>query len=150
MKIKKFPYKYGVLVWILLTAVTLMLLVAVGFNVYDAVKSYGTDGTRFAFSVAMAIVSFALFILSLSVAVGGRYVIQGGLLYCRFGFFYTKIDIEDVFQVTEFPTLNKLVVYLKGEKYSVIVIDKKYYQPFFAAMKEVNPRITFTVQGQDD
>lgn len=150
MKVQKFPFKYGVLIYLLLIAVALISVASIITNVYDAVTIYGENTARFVLSVAVAVVSAALCALSVSVMAGGKYVVKDGFLYCRFGFIFTKTDIKTIVQVTEFTALKKLVIYFDSGKYSVAVIDEKYYGAFFAALKEYNRNLTFTVQGKED
>ena len=60
------------------------------------------------------------------------------------------MKITDIFQLTEFTTLNKLVMYYTDEKYSVAVISEKYYREFYEALKAVNPDIIYTVQSAEE
>ena len=41
-------------------------------------------------------------------------------------------------------------MYIVPEKYSVAVIDQSKYAEFFAALKEINPALSYTVVSADD
>lgn len=146
----KFAFKYSPLVWVLLVAVALLFSAAVATNVYDVVAFSDGDKTRFILSLIMAILSLALLTFTVAAAVYSKYVIRDKYLYFRFGFLYTKTEINNIFQLTEFKAQNKLVMYFKNEKYSVAVIDEKHYNDFYCALKKVNPEITYTVQSPEE
>lgn len=146
----KFTFKYSPLVWVLIIAIALLFTAAVATNVYDAVAFNGENRTRFVLSLGLAGISAVLLVFTIAAAVYSKYVIKDGFLYFRFGFLFTKTDIKEIFQLTEFKTQNKLVMYFKNEKYSVAVIDEKYYTAFYDALKKVNPEITYTVQSIEE
>lgn len=147
---KKFVFRYSPLTWVLLIVVAAIFAASVAVNVFDVIKFSGENSPKTAFAAIVATLSLAVFILTVAVASYGRYVIKGKYLYCRFGFFYSKIDINDIFQLTEFKAQNKLVMYLKGEKYTVAVISEKYYGNFYEALREINPNIAYTVQSANE
>lgn len=149
-KMKKFTFKYSTLVWILLIAVALIFAASVAANIYDAVYYSGENQTRFILALIISTCSLALLIFTVSAAFYGKYVIKGKFLYFHFGFFFTKTDISTIFQLTEFKAQNKLVMYFINEKYALAVIDEKYYQAFYEALKKVNPEITYTVQSAEE
>ncbi|MBP5467281.1 MAG: hypothetical protein J6Y43_06955 [Clostridia bacterium] len=150
MKIKKFPFCYSALAITLLIATAVLFAAATVVNIYDAVKLRDIETVGFIFAVAVAALSLIPFILAVWALFYGRYVIKGGFLFCRFGLISVKTDISTIFQLTEFKTQNKLVMYFKDEKYSVAVINEKYYRDFYTALKEVNPRITYTVMSAEE
>ena len=130
----------------MIISVAAIFAVSTAINVYDAVTFSGENTAKTVIATAVATISFFAFISAVA-AVYGRYVIKDDYLYCRFGFFYTKTEITEIFQLTEFKALNKLVMYFKDEKYSVAVISDKYYNEFYETLKSVNPDIIYTVQS---
>ena len=147
---KKFLFRYSALAWIMIIVVAVIFAVSTAINVYDAVTFSGENTAKTIVAITVAVISFFAFISAIAAAVYGRYVVKGDYLYCRFGFFYTKTKITDIFQLTEFKALNKLVMYFKDEKYSVAVISDKYYNEFYEAIKSVNPDIIYTVQSAEE
>ena len=147
---KKFVFKYSTIIWIMLAIITAIFAAAVVFNVLDAVAFAGEIGARFVFAIIVATLSLAVLILIASALFYGRYVIKDKFLYFHFGLIFTKTDINEIFQLTLFTAQNKLVMYLKNEKYSVVIIDKKNYDAFYEALKKVNPEIIFTVHGTEE
>lgn len=147
---KKFLFKYSALAWIMIITVAVIFAVSTAINVYDAIHFFGENTAKTIVAITVAAISFFAFVSAIAAAVYGRYVVKGDCLYCRFGFFYTKTKITDIFQLTEFKALNKLVMYFKDEKYSVAVISEKYYNEFYEALKSVNPDIIYTIQSAEE
>lgn len=147
---KKFVFKYSPIIWIMLAVITAIFAAAVVFNILDAVAFAGEIGPRFIFAVIVAVISLTILVFIVSALFYGRYVVRGNYLYFHFGLIFTKTDINEIFQLTLFAMQNKLVMYLKNEKYSVVVIDKKNYDAFYETLKAVNPDILFTVQGTEE
>lgn len=146
----KFVFRYSPIAWVTLIIIAAIFGLSTAANVYDAIKFADENTVQAVVKSVVAAASFAAFICAVAAAVYGRYVIKGKYLYCRFGFFYTKTDINKIFQITEFKAQNKLVMYFTDEKYSVAVISEKNYDKFYAALKAVNPAITYTVQHTDE
>ena len=147
---KKFVFRYSTLAWVMIVIIAALFATSTVINVYDAVNFSDENTAKTVIAITVAAISFFAFISAVAAAVYGRYVIKDGYLYCRFGFFYTKTKITDIFQLTEFTKLNKLVMYFKDEKYSVAVISEKYYGEFYEALKAVNPDIIYTVQSAEE
>ena len=147
---KKFFFKYSALAWVMLILVAVIFAVSTAINVYDAVSFAGENTVKTVIAIIVAAISLFVFAAVVAAAVYGRYVVKDNYLYCRFGFFYTKTEIAEIFQITEFKAVNKLVMYFQNEKYSVAVISEKYYREFYEALKSVNPNILYTIQSAEE
>lgn len=147
---KKFSFKYSPVLKILLGVIAAVFATAVTFNIYDAVRFFGVFTTKFAFALTIALLSLILLILVLSALFCAKYVVGGKYLFFYFGLIRTKTDIREIFQLTLFKEQDKLVIYFKNQKYAVVLIDKKFYDDFYGALKAVNPDILFTVSGAED
>ena len=90
-------------------------------------------------------------IFVLSVIFYGRYVIKDGELIQYFGFLKTKTPLKEIVEITHFKKSDKLVVYFSDRKYTIIVIDKQYYEPFILVVRTENPSIVYDVkiEGED-
>ena len=141
---KKFPFKYSALIIILLIAVSAIFGASAALNTVNAVNSAKIGVTETVFHGFLAILSFAMFLFSVAAMVFGNYSIKNGYLYCRFGILYSKTPIKDIFQLTEFKAMKKLVAYIAPEKYTVIVVKEKYFTALFEELKKINPEIIYT------
>ena len=147
---KKFKFGYSPLALTLLILVAVIFAASVTINVYDAVKFSDYDTTKKTIAIIIATFSLAALVITVAAIVYGRYVVKGKFLYCRFGFIFIKTDISEIFQLTEFKAQNKLVMYFKNGKYSVAVINDKYYNQFYEALKAENPAIKYTLQSAEE
>ena len=147
---KKFVFRYSAFAWIMIIVATALFAASTAINVYDAVIFSGENTVKTIAAAIIAAISFCAFLSAVAAAAYGRYVFKGDYLYCRFGFFYTKTAAKDIFQLTEFPALNKLVMYFKNEKYSVAVISEKYHLEFYEALKAANPDAIYTIQSAEE
>lgn len=148
---KKFTFKYTPTVWVLLSVVLGLTLAGIGFNVFNLVNYIpsGTTNTVI-YSVIIALVS-VLMIIDISFMVGGRYLVKDKVLFVCFGFFKSKISLDDVRAVVLFKKSNKLVLYYGQDKYTVIMIADTLYDDFVSAVRKENKKILFSteIDGED-
>ena len=150
MEKTKFRFRYTTLIWVLLAALFLLLAFGTAKNFYDFLSTKDIDGMRPWFSFAVSALSFLLLIITLSVAIYGKYVVAGGTLTLRIGIFSVKTDISEIVQASHFKKSDKLVLYFKNGKYSVVVIKPEEYSAFFDALKKQNPAIPFVVENEEN
>ncbi len=148
---KSFKFKYAPLVWILLIAVILLTAAGTAYSVFSAVDAIKVQSNKIFSSIIIAIVNLALLVFASSVAIFGKYTIKTGVLYSFFGFIRTKTQISEVVQITHFKKTDKLVLYFKDAKYTVIVISPTDYDAFIESLRQENSNIIFnaTVDGEN-
>ena len=61
-------------------------------------------------------------------------------------------DINDVVQITHFKKSDKLVLYFKDAKYTVVIISPEKYEDFIFALREENRQIIYDsrTDGEDE
>lgn len=153
---KSFKFKYANSVWALLVLVLALSIAGLCWNVFNLIEYCMIGFTRVG---AFKIVVYGLLVLMLviltaivvSVMVYGRYVIKGEFIFTCFGFIKSKVAISEITTITHFKKSDKLVMYFKDEKYSVIVIAPDRYDDFVLAVREVNSAIRFDarIDGED-
>ena len=148
---KKFAFKYTPTIWVLLSVVLGLTLAGIGFNVFNLVN-YIPSGTTntIIYSVIIALVS-VLMVIDISFMVAGRYLIKDKVLFVCFGFFKSKISLDDVRAIVLFKKSNKLVLYYGQDKYTVIMIADTLYDDFVMAIRKENKEILFSTEfdGED-
>lgn len=136
-----FKFAYGKGVWILLALAIPLAAAGLGWNIYNLVY-FAEEGIYKILAYGLSVlICGALLAFCISVAVYGRYVFKNGCIYLRFGFVYTKTKAEDVVRITHFIKSDKLVIYFKDAKYSVVVIAPELYKEFISAVKALNPNV---------
>ena len=148
---KSFRFKYSTAVWVLLAIVLILSAVGIVWNVFNFM-TFLEESTLKSISYALIVLLTAfLLIFVLSVIFYGRYVIKDGELIQYFGFLKTKTPLKEIVEITHFKKSDKLVVYFSDRKYTIIVIDKQYYEPFILVVRTENPSIVYDVkiEGED-
>ena len=148
---KKFRFKYSPLVWVLICLVILLCAGGFAWNVFNLTKGNLSKTFNLISYSFLCVVTFLLTVFAISLLVYGKYVIKDGKLYTYFGFIRSKIDISDIVCVTLFKKSNKLVIYLKEQCYSVIVISPDDYNDFVLSLREQNKEIYYDtkIDGED-
>ncbi len=149
---KKFRFNYSVTVWLLLSAVILLLAGGLAYNVYNTVSFTGRGAGNFVIYLLISLLNGFLLAFAVSVAVNGKYVIKNKKLYSYFGFIRSFADINDVVQITHFKKSDKLVLYFKDAKYTVVIISPEKYEDFIFALREENRQIIYDsrTDGEDE
>ena len=148
---RTFKFKYSPVVWVLLSLVLALSLSGLAWNAYALIQNTWAGGVKIFSHAAMVVITALLIIFVLSVMVYGRYVLTDKYFVQYFGFIKIKTPIKNLVQITHFRKSDKLVLYFDDQKYTVIVIDKNYYDQFVMCVREVNSSVIFDVQidGED-
>lgn len=140
---KKFRFYYTPLVKILIFAVIVIAAAGVAFNVITVINYAKTGGFYAAAYGVLCVLTAVLFAEAVAIAFYGLYKIKDGCLYSCFGFIYSKTDLKEIVAVHVFANTEKLVLYYKNEKYSVIIIPPELYDEFIAELLKNNPEIAY-------
>ncbi len=149
---KKFRFKYAPSVWILLSIVLLLSVAGLIWNIFNFVEFLSLSHTfKVISSAIISLVCLFLTIFVLSVIFYGNYLIKGDFLFNNFGFFKSKLKIEDIVCISLFKKSNKLVAYFSNQTYTVIVIDENLYDEFVVSLRKVNQKIIYDtrIDGED-
>ncbi len=147
---KTFRFKFNLAIWLLLSLVLVISLISVGLNVYNLINQASIGYDNLALTVIMLIFSALLSAFTVSVMTFSKYSVKTGYLYNYFGFLRYKTKLSQIAQFTLFKESEKLVVYFADEKFSVVVISPACYDDFIRAIREVNPKIIYTVQEKEN
>ena len=148
---KNFKFKYSLTVWILLGVVLALSLVGLAWNVFNLTEYLWAGAFKITVYALIIALTALLATFTISMMVYGKYVIKNGYIITRFGLVFSRELIENVVQITHFKKSNKLVVYFKDDKYTVIIINESEYENFILAMREVNKKIIYDtkIDGED-
>ena len=148
---KKFRFKYSPLVWVLIGLVIVIFALGFIWNVFNLAKGNLSNTFNIVSYSFLSLITLILTVFAISLLVYGKYVIKRGYLYTYFGFIRSKIEIKDIVCITLFRKSNKLVIYLKDQCYSVIVISPDCYNDFVLSLREQNKEIYYDtkIEGED-
>ncbi len=147
----KFRFKYSPIVWVLLAVILAVCSVSIYLNVISVVEYSWANGFKIVGYISLLAISVFIIVFVISIAIYGNYTIKNGYLYTYFGFIHTKTDLNEIVQITHFKKSDKLVIYFKEQKFSVIVIAKSEYDSFVLALRGENKTIIYSTQidGED-
>ena len=147
---KKFRFKHTPLVWTLLAVVIAVLLGSVIWNVITLINRISLGSTKIYASILLIIAGLFLLVFALSVVLFSSYTVKKDLVVLRFGLISSKLKIKEIVQFTHFKKSDKLVSYFEDAKYTVIVIDSRYYEQFINAVREQNQKIVFDSCSEEE
>ena len=142
-------YKFDYSVYVLLTLIAICLLTACG-TVFSIINVIGYQSDNIIGKVILysflLLFNLAVFFFALLLITNCHYSVLKDFIVLRLGLIKTKIPFSKVESFTLFMKSEKLVLYYKDGKYSVIVIAKKDFDDFMKAVKKSCPNIIFSVE----
>jgi len=147
---KSFKFKYSKSVWILLAVVLILSVLGLAWNILNLVEYSFLGAFKIVTYSLMVFMTAALTVLVLSVIFYGRYVVKKKEVITYFGLIKSRCKMGDIVQITHFKKSDKLVMYFKDEKYTVIVISPDKYDEFTATVREFNPSVIYTAQTESE
>ncbi len=146
----KFRFKFSPLIYGLLALVVALSIAGLAWNIYNLFAVQNQGALQTVSYVVIGVISLAVLAISLGVLLFGYYVIKGTKLYVYFGFIRTFVDLNDVIAITHFKLSDKLVIYYKDEKFSVITISPKKYDDFISAVLKINGNVIFSSKEKEE
>jgi hypothetical protein len=140
-----YKYKFTKLIWALLSVLTALFLTSLGALIYSLVSYLGLDKWRKVLYASLILLVLFLLLIVLTLMFIRRYKIKNDKIYLRLGLFLTIIDIN---KIVEFKIYSdKLTLFLNDTRYTVIVIDKKYFDNFVSEVRKINPLIIYSKES---
>ena len=147
---KTYKFKFSIPVIILsIVAILLALGGGIGWTVYRIINIGFASVLLGIQYVVLLLVSLLIVIVFLSLLIRSYYKITDQELILRFGIIPTKYKISEIESVHLFTKTNKLVVYFKGEKYTVIVVKPEWHNEFIKDLISRNEKIRYDVSTSD-
>ena len=140
-----YKYKFTKLIWALLIVLTTLFLTSLGALIYSLVSYLGLDRWRKVLYASLILLVLFLLLIVLTLMFIRRYKIKNDKIYLRLGLFLTIIDIN---KIVEFKIYSdKLTLFLNDARYTVIVIDSKYFDNFVSEVRKINPLIIYSKES---
>ena len=144
-------YKFKLSLTAILLSVLGILLGAGGitFTVLRILK-YGFSSPQLIIQhIVLLLVSPLAIAVFASILIRSVYKVSDKEIVLWFGFIKSTYKIADIESVHLFSKTNKLVVYFKNEKYTVIVVNPEWYNDFTKDILSRNPNIRYDVSTTD-
>ena len=150
-KMKKYRFNYSTAVGALIALVILISAAGIVLNILTVIKYLNANMLNTVLYSMLTILTTVLFAEAVAIAFNGAYKINEEYLFSCFGLVRTKILINDITEIKVFSKTDKLVLYFKTGKYTVIIISPEKFADFIADLIKVNPQIYYSAgQAEND
>ena len=146
---KSYKFRFSKLVLVLIGLAIAAALAAVAYTVYR-ICLYGFSSPLLAIQhVAVLIVAALAIVIFVSLLIRSVYKITDTQIILWFGIVKQTFKIADIESVHLFTKTNKLVIYFKDDKYTVIVVKPEWYNEFTKEILARNDKIRYDVSTTD-
>ncbi len=146
---KSYKFKFSKLVLVLIGLAIAAALAAVAYTVYR-IYLYGFSSPLLVIQhVAVLIVAALAIVIFVSLLIRSVYKITDTQIILWFGIVKQTFKIADIESVHLFTKTNKLVIYFKDDKYTVIVVKPEWYNEFTKEILARNDKIRYDVSTTD-
>lgn len=99
--------------------------------------------------VVLLLVSALVIVIFVSLLIRSFYAVTDKEIVLWFGIIKSSYKIADIESVHLFTKTNKLVIYFKNDKYTVIVVKPEWYNEFTKELLSKNENIRYDVSTSD-
>lgn len=146
---KSYKFRFSKLVLVLIGLAIAAALAAVAYTVYR-IYLYGFSSPLLVIQhVAVLIVAVLAIVIFVSLLIRSVYKITDTKIILWFGIVKQTFKIADIESVHLFTKTNKLVIYFKDDKYTVIVVKPEWYNEFTKEILARNDKIRYDVSTTD-
>ena len=146
---KSYKFRFSKLVLVLIGLAIAAALAAVAYTVYR-IYLYGFSSPLLVIQhVAVLIVAALAIVIFVSLLIRSVYKITDTQIILWFGIVKQTFKIANIESVHLFTKTNKLVIYFKDDKYTVIVVKPEWYNEFTKEILARNDKIRYDVSTTD-
>ena len=133
-----------------LTIVGILLgLGAIGFTVWRIYRTGFSEPLYIIQHVVLLLVGTIAIVIFASILIRSVYKITDKEIVLWFGIIKSTFKISDIESLHLFTKTNKLVIYFKDEKYTVVVVKPDWYNEFCKEILARNEKIRYDVSVSD-
>lgn len=146
---KTYKFRLSKLVLALLIAALVASFGGIGFTAY---RIYRLGFSTVLFGIQHVVILIAcvlLIVILVSILIRSCYKITDKEVLLWFGIIKSAYKIADIESVHLFTKTNKLVLYFKNERYTVIVVKPEWYNDFIKELLSKNSKIRYDVSTTD-
>ena len=146
---KTYKFRLSKLVLALLIAALVASFGGIGFTAYRIYRLGFSTVLLGIQHVVILIACVLLIVILVSILIRSCYKITDKEVLLWFGIIKSTYKIADIESVHLFTKTNKLVLYFKNERYTVIVVKPEWYNEFTKEILAKNDRIRYDVSVTD-
>ena len=146
---RTFRFKFSKTIILLQIAAMVLAAAAIVYTAYRmATVGFGSASLIIQYVVLLLFGVLALVIFS-AMLIRSVYVVGKKEIVLRFGLIKTVYKIKDIESIRLFSKTNKLVLYFKNEKYTVISVKPEWFNDFIREVLSHNLNIRYDVSITD-
>ncbi len=127
----------------------LLGFLGIGMTIYRILNSGFSTPSLIIQHVLVLLVSVLALLVFSSILIRSVYILTDDNLILWFGIIKSIYKISEIESVHLFTKTNKLVVYFKGERYTVIVVKPNWFHEFTQELLKRNEKIRYDVSTTD-
>lgn len=146
---RTFRFKFSKTIILLQIAAMILAAAAIVYTAYRmATVGFGSASLIIQYVLLLLFGVLALVIFS-AMLIRSVYVVGKKEIVLRFGLIKTVYKIKDIESIRLFSKTNKLVLYFKNEKYTVISVKPEWFNDFIREVLSHNLNIRYDVSITD-
>ena len=146
---KTYKFKLSKAAVILTIAGILLGLGAIGFTIWRIYRTGFSEPLYIIQHVVLLLVGTIAIVIFASILIRSVYKITDKEIVLWFGIIKSTFKISDIESLHLFTKTNKLVIYFKDEKYTVVVVKPDWYNEFCKEILARNEKIRYDVSVSD-
>ena len=146
---RTFRFRFTKLIILLQVAAMVLAAGAIAYTIYRMLTHGFGDASLIIQYVLLLLFGVGALVIFSAMLIRSVYIVNKTELVLRFGLIKTVYKIKDIESIRLFSKTNKLVLYFKSEKYTVISVKPEWYNDFIREILSHNLNIRYDVSITD-
>lgn len=146
---RTFRFRFSKLIILLQIAAMVLAAAAIAYTVYRMITLGFGDASLIIQYVLLLLFGVGAIVIFSAMLIRSVYIVGKNEIILRFGFIKSVYKIKEIESIRLFSKTNKLVLYFKNEKYTVISVKPEWYNDFIREVLSHNLNIRYDVSITD-
>ena len=146
---RTFRFRFSKLIILLQIAAMVLVAAAIAYTVYRMITLGFGDASLIIQYVLLLLFGVGAIVIFSAMLIRSVYIVGKNEIILRFGLIKSVYKIKEIESIRLFSKTNKLVLYFKNEKYTVISVKPEWYNDFIREVLSHNLNIRYDVSITD-
>lgn len=146
---RTFRFRFSKLIILLQIAAMVLAAAAIAYTVYRMITLGFGDASLIIQYVLLLLFGVGAIVIFSAMLIRSVYIVGKNEIILRFGLIKSVYKIKEIESIRLFSKTNKLVLYFKNEKYTVISVKPEWYNDFIRDVLSHNLNIRYDVSITD-
>ena len=146
---RTFRFRFSKLIILLQIAAMVLAAAAIAYTVYRMITLGFGDASLIIQYVLLLLFGVGAIVIFSAMLIRSVYIVGKNEIILRFGLIKSVYKIKEIESIRLFSKTNKLVLYFKNEKYTVIPVKPEWYNDFIREVLSHNLNIRYDVSITD-